>query len=162
MGQIHISEFQQEDITEIIHLFYATVQQINRADYSEEAIAAWAPVEEKGNLLKAWEHSLVKNKTLVAKTNEQIAGFIDIRSDGYLDRLYVHKDKQRIGIASALLTEIEKWALKEGVSFIWTFSSITARGFFEKHGFEVIGKEDVERKGVSLTRYKMKKILMEG
>ncbi|MFD1412600.1 GNAT family N-acetyltransferase [Oceanobacillus jeddahense] len=162
MSKIHITDFQQEDIAEIVDLFYATVHEINCGDYSEDAIAAWAPLEGKTNLLKSWEHDLLKNKTFVAKIEKQIVGFIDIRADGYLDRLYVHKDKQRMGIASALLREVEKWAIKEEIPLIWTFSSITAKGFFEKNSFEVVEKENVERKGTVLSRFKMKKMLIDG
>ncbi|GGP15048.1 GNAT family N-acetyltransferase [Oceanobacillus neutriphilus] len=161
MSEIHIAAFQQEDIVEIIDLFYGTVQEVNRADYSEAAIAAWAPVEEKENVLKEWKDSFLKNKTFVARMQGQVVGFIDIRADGYLDRLYVHKDKQRLGIASALLMQIEEWGRREEIPFIWTFSSITAKGFFERYGFEVIEKENVERKDVLLTRFKMKKMLIE-
>lgn len=161
MSEIHITTFPQEDTAEIVDLFYATVEKVNRADYSEEEIAAWAPAEEKENILKEWGASLLKNQTFVAKIKEQIVGFADIRADGYLDRLYVHKDKQRLGIASVLLIETEKWARKKEITLIWTFSSITARGFFERYGFELIEEENVERKGVLLTRFKMKKMLIE-
>ncbi|MEK4299936.1 hypothetical protein MKY30_11145 [Oceanobacillus sp. FSL W8-0428] len=40
MSEIHITTFPQEDIAEIVDLFYATVEEVNRADYSEEEIAA--------------------------------------------------------------------------------------------------------------------------
>jgi len=162
MSKIHITAFHQEDTADAVDLFYDTVHEINRADYSKKAIAAWAPIKEKENIIKEWQYSLLNNKTFVAKIKGQLVGFIDIRADGYLDRLYVHKDKQRIGIASALLAEAEKRAKKEGIPLIWTFSSITAKGFFEKNDFKAVEKEKVERKGASLIRYKMKKRLMEG
>ncbi|WP_254846837.1 GNAT family N-acetyltransferase [Oceanobacillus sojae] len=161
MSEIHIMPFQQKDTAEIVDLFYDTVRAVNRADYSEEAIAAWAPEEGKENILNEWSPSLLENQTFVARMKDQIAGFADIRADGYVDRLYVHKDKQRKGIASDLLMEIEKWARKEDLPLIWTFSSITAKVFFERFGFELIREENVERKGILLTRFKMKKMLIE-
>lgn len=162
MSKIHITDFRKENTAEIVNLFYDTVHKINCTDYSKKAIAAWAPIEEKENIIKEWQYSLLNNKTFVAKMKDQLVGFIDIRADGYLDHLYVHKDKQRMGIASALLDEAEKWARKEEIPLIWTFSSITAKGFFEKNSFKLVEKEKVERKGVSLTRYKMKKRLIKG
>ncbi|MCT1902729.1 GNAT family N-acetyltransferase [Oceanobacillus sojae] len=161
MSEIHIMPFQQKDTAEIVNLFYDTVREVNRADYSEEAIAAWAPEEGKENVLNEWRSSLLENQTFVARMKDQIAGFADIRAEGYVDRLYVHKDKQRMGIASDLLMEIEKWARKEDIPLIWTFSSITAKDFFERFGFELIGEENAERKGILLTRFKMKKMLIE-
>ncbi len=162
MEKIQITGFQPEDTEEMVDLFYTTVQTINRADYSKEAVAAWAPAEEQEYVCKEWKHSLLENQTYVAREEGKIIGFIDLRADGYLDRLYVHKDRQRMGVASALWMKAEKWAMQEGIPTIWTFSSITAKGFFERYGFQVMEPENVERNGVLLTRFHMKKMLVEG
>lgn len=48
--------------------------------------------------IEKWDTSFLKNYTVVAESNGIIVGFGDIAEDGYLDRLYVHKAFQRIGI----------------------------------------------------------------
>ena len=83
-----------------------------------------------------------------------IIGFGDIDKKGYLDRLYIHKDFQRRGIASTICDALES-AVQ--VPLITTHASITARPFFEKRGYRVVKEQTVMRMGVSLTNYLMEK-----
>ena len=86
--------------------------------------------------------------------NGIIVGFGDIDFTGYLDRLYVHKDYQNQGIATAICDELECNFNESKVS---THASITARPFFEKRGYKVIKKQNVERSGGVLQNYIMEK-----
>lgn len=123
---MEIRAYRQEDIKEIAELFYNTVHTVNAADYTEKQLDAWAD----GNIdLAAWDRSFQKHMTLVAvmpsdKENgtEQIVGFADMDSTGYLDRLYVHRDFQRHGIASELCSRLEQTMAVETIfqrSDIW-------------------------------------------
>ena len=155
---MEIRTYRQEDIKDIAELFYNTVHTVNAADYTEKQLDAWAD----GNKdLSAWNRSFQEHMTLVAvmpsdKANgtQQIVGFADMDSTGYLDRLYVHKDFQRHGIASELCDRLEQAANVENFT---THASITAKPFFEKRGYQVMCVQQVERKGVLLTNYVMKK-----
>ena len=80
--------------------------------------------------------------------------FSDIDKTGYLDRLYVHKDYQHQGIATAICDKLESIF---DVEKITTYASITAKPFFEKRGYKVIKKQTVERNGVLLQNYVMEK-----
>jgi putative acetyltransferase len=77
--------------------------------------------------------------------------------DGYLDRLFVHKDFQGQGIASALVDMLESEAKKLNLLEITTDSSITAKPFFKHKGYNIVRSHIVERKGVKLTNFKMRK-----
>ena len=161
---MEIRPYKTEDIQEIAELFYQTVHTVNAADYTNEQLDAWAD----GNIdLAAWDRSFQAHMTLVAVVTpseaedkkvvqEQIAGFADMDSTGYLDRLYVHRDFQRCGIASALCDRLEEAVDAEQFT---THASITAKPFFEKRGYRVIREQQVERKGILLTNYVMGKIL---
>jgi len=93
--------------------------------------------------------------TLVAvASNDVIAGFGDITREGYLDRLYVHKDYQGQGIATALCNELENAIESDKFT---THASITAKPFFERRGYQVIREQQVTRNGVQLTNYVMEK-----
>ena len=70
---------------------------------------------------------------------------------GYLDRLYVHKDYQRQGIATALCDRLEQSVSGD----IVTHASITSKPFFERRGYEMIKEQQVERNGVLLKNYVM-------
>ena len=71
---------------------------------------------------------------------------------GYLDRLYVHKDFQRKGVASAICSWLEE-AVPAGR--YTTYASVTARPFFEKRGFVIVQENQAVRSGVSLLNYYM-------
>ncbi len=141
-----IRDYTPSDCREIAELFYHTVHHVNAGDYSKEQLDVWAD----GNVdLDQWNQTLQAHYSAVAVEGEKIAGFGDIDSTGYLDRLYVHKDYQRKGIATALCNELESMAQKT----IITHASITARPFFEKRGYKVLTEQQVERKGIYLTNY---------
>lgn len=145
-----IREYRPSDCAELTKLFYDTVHTVNAKDYTKEQLAVWAT----GTVdLEKWNTSLLEHYSLVAVEEGRIVGFGDIDNTGYLDRLYVHKDYQGQGIATALCDKLEQTA--EGS--IVTHASITARPFFEKRGYQVLKEQQVERQGILLTNYVMEK-----
>jgi len=102
---MHIRRYSTNDISEIIDLFYSTVHTVNLKDYSHEEVNAWAP---KNIDKEAWNRRLSENFTAVAEEDGTIVGFASFAHEGYYDLLYVHKDYQRQGIATALTNVIEK------------------------------------------------------
>lgn len=145
-----IREYRSADCREITELFYNTVHTVNAGDYTKEQLDAWA----SGNFdFEKWDLSLLAHYSLAAVENGVIIGFGDIDKTGYLDRLYVHKDYQRMGVAAALCDKLEQAVQGK----IVTHASITARPFFEKRGYRVIKEQQVERQGVLLTNFVMEK-----
>ena len=90
---------------------------------------------------------------MVAVEGETLLGFGDITPTGYLDRLYVHQDHLRQGIATALCERLE--GLVQGP--IITHASYTARPFFAQRGYRLVQAQAVERQGVQLTNFVMRK-----
>lgn len=146
-----IRKYQPKDVKEIRQLFYDTVHVVNAKDYSKEQLDVWATVEVN---LEQWNQSFLNHYTIVAVENDQIVGFGDIDKTGYLDRLYVHKDYQGKGIATEICDVLEHIYQ---VDEITTHASITAKPFFEKRGYRMIQEQQVEREGILLTNYVMKK-----
>lgn len=146
-----LRNYKPEDCAAIAELFYNTVHTINAADYSEKQINAWA---DGAINLTEWNASFLSHYTVIAEDNHIIVGFGDIDKTGYLDRLYVHHGYQRQGIAAAICNELEH---SVNTPRIITHASITAKGFFEKRGYRVIKKQQVERHKVSLTNYVMER-----
>ena len=145
---MYIREYEPADCSEIAALFYQTVHEVNKQDYTIEQLNAWAAGKVD---LAAWNQSFLEHYTLVAVENGRIAGFGDIDETGYLDRLYVHKEHQREGIAAALCSRLE--AHVQGN--ILTHASITARPFFQKRGYKVLREQQVERQNILLTNFVM-------
>ena len=145
-----LRSYEHRDCPVLARLFYDTVHTVNRRDYTQAQVDAWATGEVD---LAAWDASLAAHRTLVAEEDGIILGFADMTDDGYLDRLYVHHLHQRQGVAAALCDRLEKTV--EGP--VTTHASITARPFFEKRGYRVVKEQQVERRGVLLTNFVMEK-----
>ncbi len=146
-----IRPYEPTDCEVLANLFYLTVHTVNAKDYAKEQLNAWATGEI--DLVK-WNKSFSEHYTVVAVENDIIVGFGDIDKSGYLDRLYVHKDYQHQGVATAICDKLEQ-AVK--VNKIITHSSITAKPFFAQRDFKIVKEQQVERNGIVLTNYVMEK-----
>lgn len=150
---MELRAYKSSDCPALAELFYNTVHTVNARDYSERQRNAWAD----GRVdLAEWDRTLRAHTAVVAVEGGQIVGFGDIDSTGYLDRLYVHKDFQGRGIASAICAVLETAA---GAGRIVTHASITARPFFEGRGYRLVQEQRVFRHGVALKNYVMEKRL---
>lgn len=156
-----LRKYKSDDCLKLLKLFYDTVRTVNKKDYNDEQLSVWAPdnyVEEKYN---TWQKSLSENFTIIAEKNEEIVGFGDIEKNGYLNRLFVHKDYQHRRIASSIVNELENYAEKICIHTIITEASTTAKPFFEKIGYSLIKEQQVEKKGIFLTNYVMEKYILK-
>ena len=149
---MRIRQYRPEDCPALAALFYDTVHCVNAADYTPAQLDAWACGKVD---LCGWNQSFLAHHTVVAELDGRIAGFGDMDTDGYLDRLYVHKDCQRMGVAARICDVLEQVSTASGFT---THASITARPFFEKRGYVVVREQQVARGGVYLTNYVMKKV----
>lgn len=148
---MEIRRYKSTDLEQIAQLFYETVHAVNIKDYTEEQLNVWAT----GNIdREEWDTSLQKHLTLVATENKLIIGFGDIDETGYLNRLYVHKDFQGRGVATAICNRIEN---EINTKSIIVHASITAKPFFEKRGYKIIRPQKVEKQGIFLKNYVMVK-----
>ena len=154
--RFRLRPYKNGDLEELISLFYHTVHSVNLRDYTREEADAWVP--SPGAVDRAaWDASLSAHDTLVAETPEgRLVGFADL--DGvYLDRLYVHKDFQGQGVAAALAKALEERAWADGAQELEVHASLTARPFFERRGYRTEREQQVDRGGVLLTNFVMKK-----
>ena len=149
---VTLRPYRPEDCPALAALFYETVHTVNAAHYTPAQLDAWAPA--CGPDLAAWDKSFRAHRTLVAELDGRLAGFGDLDpAAGYLDRLYIHKDLQGRGVATALCNALEQAAAGPVV----THASVTARPFFARRGYRVLRAQQVERRGVTLANYVMEK-----
>ncbi|WP_375580684.1 GNAT family N-acetyltransferase [Marivirga tractuosa] len=154
MKDITIVEASSSDIKEITQLFYNTIQAINSKDYPKDEIDDWSSWHTD---IDKWKKRVNEQYFIVAKLDDKIVGFSSLATDGYLDLMFVHKDFQGHGIAKALLTDIKNKASIQQNDLIYSDVSITAKGFFEKHGFEVEKQQLKKSKKKELVNYRMTK-----
>ena len=144
------------DQQQVGELFYDTVRSVNKENYTEQQVCAWAPESSRTG---QFSRPLERNYAYVAELNTQIVGFADITAEGYLDRLFVHKDFQRKGIANKLLAVLERKARDLLASEIHTEASITAKPFFLAQGYLVEEEQVKVINNVPLLNFKMSKKL---
>ena len=152
--RITIRPFTSADTPALIQLFKEAVNAINIRHYSPEQIAVWTNID-----TDRFQKKLEKNIAFIAEIDSRIVGFADITHEGYLDRLYVHKDYQARWVALYLFKAIEKAARELGLTKITTDCSITAKVPAERMGFVTIKEQTVMRHGVPLVNYVMEKKL---
>lgn len=153
-----IVRYKRPMLDEMLQLFYNTVHTVNAKDYNNEQLATWAPVVI--DKLK-WEKRLEDNFCLVAVCNEQIVGFGELSAEGGIDTMFVHEDFQGQKIASRILAELMNYALEQHFNVLTTDASITAKPFFESHGFKVVKKQKNSYNNLVFVNYNMQKNLSE-
>lgn len=151
---MRLRAYRPEDCAELAKLFYNTVHTINAKDYTQTQLDVWAT----GEVDKAASNtSFLEHNTVVAEIDQIITGFGDMDDAGYLDRLYVHRDYQNMGVATSIVSKLERQAASRGISLFRTHASITAKPFFEKRGYHVLQENKIVRSGVELKNYVMEK-----
>ena len=153
---VRIRSYEAGDAPALARLFYETVHAVNRGDYSPEQLRAWAPEIPDP---EAWHARMSSRCTLVAEEDGVAVGFVELERDGHLDMLYLHKDAVGRGVGSRLYRAVEQIVRERGLGRIFTEASITARPFFERQGFRVVGEQAVALRDARLTNFAMEKSL---
>lgn len=135
-------------------LFRDTVRTVNRQHYSQAQVEAWAPDEVDP---EHWAARIQRLYFIVALRDGELAGFAGLLGDDDLDLMYVGKDHQGRGVASALLADIEREARSRGARRLATEASLTARPFMERRGFKVVAEQQVPYNGQVFTNFVMEK-----
>ncbi|MFC6974200.1 GNAT family N-acetyltransferase [Halomicroarcula sp. GCM10025709] len=118
--------------------------------YDEDQLAAWAP---DGGNLGAFEASPSADQyeIRVATIDDTVVGYGVLHlPEERLDALFVSPFYAGAGIATTLLKQLETAAQFAGIERIELTSSLTAVGFYERHGYERTGTTDREIEGVTV------------
>ena len=140
-----------DDAASTLRCFRRAVHGTASHDYDAEQIQSWAAVD-----IATWSCRRAKTTTWVAERHGQLVGFGDIDDEGYIDMMFVDPDAGRLGVASALLEQLLMLAKSRGLGELTVHASVTARPFFESHGFVITAETQVELRGSVLTHYRMR------
>lgn len=147
----------EKDIIELQQLFIETVLNVNSKDYTKEEVEDWASC---GNDTEHFKELLRKNIYIGAFDKQDcMVGFSSMNREGYLHSMFIHKNWQSKGVASRLLSEVEKIAEQYGVNEIVSEVSLTAKSFFENKGYEVVNVQKSRANKLELTNFRMKKVI---
>lgn len=112
------------DIPAMRLLFRETVLSVNRRDYTAEEVADWASCGEGET---RWRELFARQRCFVAEdARGTMTGFASADGEGYMHMLFVHKDFQRCGVATALYAAVERFAREAGAVRIASEVSETA------------------------------------
>lgn len=149
-----IREYRFEDAEDHAEVHRQSVRGIASADYSNEIIGAWESSEPEDSPLDE------EKVRFVAEEDGEIVGFSDYNKEtNELSGLYVKPDYTGKGIGKKLLDKVEEDAREEGLEQLWCKSTITAKDFYQKHGYELIEETKHEIDGFEMKAYKMEKKL---
>ncbi len=152
-----LRKFETEDTPFLLQLFYDTVHSINAKDYPVDQLDAWAPERPD---VKRWQSRLKASKTIVAEMDGKVVGFANLENNQKtIGMLYVHKDHQKQGVATELLSKLEKRLSKDGVAVASVEASVTARPFFEKKGYSLVRENRKMLNGKDFVNFIMEKNL---
>lgn len=155
MKDLKIVDYEEGMLDEMMQLFYDTVHTVSAKDYRKDQLNTWAPADINR---KFWEDRLKKNVCKVAFIDDTMVGFTEL-VDENVETMYVHKDFQRRKVAANLIDEVLQIARERNYRVITTEASLTARPFFEAHGFEVTKVKKKLFNGKDFMNFKMKKEL---
>lgn len=145
-----------EDLPAMKALYRDTILTVCRKDYTEEQVKIWSSSVNKE---ERWLDVVVNQLVLLAEIDGVLVGFGTLKNYNYIDFFYVHKDFQGMGIARELLNRLLDEATSHGEKLLTSDISLTAKPFFEKHGFKVVAEQENIRGEVILINYKMMKHL---
>ena len=149
---VTLRPYHPDDSPALLALFRDTIRRVNSRDYSPEQIRAWASDEID---IAHWAARFVGRFALVAEEANQRVGFTDLEPSGHLDRFFVSADHQRRGIGATLLAAVIAEARRLKLPRLFTEASLTARPFFEAHGFTTLASQLVACRGVEFVNFHM-------
>jgi putative acetyltransferase len=153
---LSIRRFRPEDTATTARLFHDAVHRGTRAFYTQAQREAWAPAVPQ---TESWHERLIGQSVFVAELEGEIAGFMTLRGDGYIDLAFVAPDLTRRGIARELYRAIEAEAAGMDLRRLYAHASHVARPFFERQGWSTLREQTVSPRGVAMMNFVMEKAL---
>lgn len=139
-------------------VFYLSVHGIARRNYSPAQLDAWAPQIFDADL---WISRIRRNNPFVAEVGGRTVGFADLQDDGLIDQFFVEANYGGMGVGSALMNHLHLNARERGIDNLRAEVSLTAQPFFERYGFVVVRRQQVDLRGVKLDNAVMAKALQQ-
>jgi putative acetyltransferase len=127
-----------EDARAFVEVHHAAVRGLAAKDYSRKVIENWAPLPITP---KTIEHILAnpdQEIRLLAESNGEIVGMgALVLQNSELRACYVLPAVARQGVGSALVREIERVALEQGLAILQLDASVTSEPFYRALGYDI-------------------------
>lgn len=149
-----IRRFRPGDEPALAAVIHSAVHQLARRDYTPEQLEAWVPSQFDAD---RWNERIRALQPFVAEIEGAAVGYADLQASGYIDHFFVAGEHAGRGVGSALMARILRDAEERGLAELFADVSLTAEGFFARHGFVVEARQTVVSRGVELANARMRR-----
>jgi putative acetyltransferase len=154
---IQIRRYEEGDAPALAAVFFDSVRQGARGDYTAEQVEAWLPKPVDPHFFTS--RASDGRTLLVATDDRDVIAYGDLEPDWHIDHLYCTSRWIGRGVGSRLYAELEADAHTRCLTRLTIEASEPARRLFERRGFHVDRRNDLIRNGVALHNYTMIKDL---
>jgi putative acetyltransferase len=157
--KVTIRPYDQRDAADLADVFFRSVRQAARSDYTAAQVKAWLPERPSPGLM----HQRADDGRMVlvaADERDRVVGYIDLEKSGHIDHLFCAPEAVGQGIASLLYDATEAAARQRGIGRLFVEASEPARRLFERKGFTILTRQNLIRHGVAMHNYAMQKELL--
>tara|TARA_B100000945_G_scaffold101825_1_gene80307 strand:+ start:1151 stop:1615 length:465 start_codon:yes stop_codon:yes gene_type:complete len=142
----------RKDEIHLKKIYFDSINSIDEKIYTQRQKLAWSS--------QAWDNaefknSIIKGKGLIIYDQHKIIGFAVRYPINKLALFYIRGDSKRKGYGTILLKNIEKDAIKDGLTKIETEASLISYRLLQKNSWKIISKERIIIKDTLFERYKM-------
>lgn len=151
-----LRRYNVSDTKQLCDIYYNTVHQVNKIDYTEEELEAWAPSNSYNE--ESYKKDTERWKRInpfVVEENGMVLGFAELEEEGHINLFFVHHEHQGRGVGTLLLNACIDEAKKLRYEKIITEVSITAKPFFLSKGFKVTAPTLCDISGMQMKYYIM-------
>ena len=154
---MRIRAYQTSDTAALCGLYVRSVRHYGPRAYTPAQVSAWAESANAERMAARWSDGRLM-LVAVDETGEHL-GFGDIERNGHLDFLYASPEAEGRHVGSAIYLALEAHARTQGMPNIHVEASAIARPFFERRGFVLVGRNDIQLGAVAIHNYRMEKHL---
>lgn len=151
-----VRRFRAGDEDALWRVFHSAIHLIAVRDYSQEQVDAWAPASVDRD---RWRVRMEGINPFVVEHDDQIVGYADVQTTGYIDHFFVSGHHPGRGIGSLLMTTLQEQAQRSGIGELTSDVSRTAQPFFARFGFVVVEQRSPLLRGVVVPNALMRKAL---
>jgi N-acetylglutamate synthase-like GNAT family acetyltransferase len=134
-----IRKAETKDSEEFCNVILTSITELCRQDHKDDVklLSEWLENKTVENC-KKWISS-ERSTSLVAVRNTKVIGVAQMSHDGHLLLCYLLPEVKGQGVGHKLLVAAEESVIKKGIKSLTLESTLTARKFYECHGYKHVG-----------------------
>jgi putative acetyltransferase len=145
-----IRPIEETDFDRVEELITKTILEVNAKDYSDSLIKVML----QGDPVRPRDSS--HDREYFVAIDKTLCGIIGLK-ENEIKTFFVDPSSRGKGVGTQLISFIENIAREKGYSLMEVYASLTAKSFYEKNGFVVLGEDHLPVETETMIRYFMQK-----